>query len=321
MGRSEVMRSRVEKVSPSLARRWIEASEDVRQRTVVRRRVEKLAHAINSGQWRVTHQGIALTEDGVVLDGQHRLHAIIAADETVDVLVVRGVDPEVFGVLDTGASRTPADSLKIAGYKDTNVLAAMVRTILVYDAVAGTTAGDWSTVDRQVTTADILEWLDDPDRVEAAYAAMGRGRRVAGAVARHGATTPISAANLIVDLYPTDIGPATIAEFNERLIDGVLLGPRSPILAFRRWLVAETGYVNLPHSVRRPTTVGVFLKAINDYAIGHERSLAIFRFGRELMPLPIPPGSIEAYARDREAEAEARELADEEGAAAAAVGS
>lgn len=301
------MQAGIEKVTPEMARQWLDESEGTRQRGVRKNRVAKLVHAIQSGQWRVTHQGIAIDVDGVVIDGQHRLHAIAQAGEPVEVLVWRDVDPHTFEVIDTGASRTPSDSLKIAGFTDTNVLAAVVRTMLIYEQVVGTTGVEWLTLDRQVTTADILAYLDDPDRKDAAYASIKAGRMLAGAVSRHGATTPLSAANMIVRTFPTDIGPDTLAEFNARLADGVMLAPRSPILALRRWLVSDTGYVHLSHSVRRQVTVSVALKAMNDYALGEERSLSIFRFGSEIIPGPLPIGSRDKASKAREAELAAQD--------------
>jgi len=301
------MRAKIEKVSPSLARKWLDKSESINQRGVRKARVEKLTHAILSGQWQVTHQGIALSPDGEVLDGQHRLLAIIASGETVEVMVMRDVPGEVFHSIDTGASRSPADSLKIAGYSDTNVLAAMVRTVLVYEQLVGSTGGEWSTLDRQVTTADILEYLEDEDRQAAAYAALKAGRMIAGAISRFGATTPIGSVNLILRTFPTDIGPSTVEEFNARLCDGVMLPARSPILALRRWLVSDTGYVHVPGAIRRPVTVAVYLKAINDYALRLERSLSIFRYGTEIIPHPLPVGRLEEYQREVEEALEVQE--------------
>lgn len=304
------MRARVEKISPDLARKWLEVSEGERQRGVRRNRVEKLAHAITAGQWQVTHQGIALSPDGIVLDGQHRLHAIILADTTVEMLVMRQVSPDVFHSIDTGASRTPSDTLKIAGHTNTNILAAVVRTILVYEQVVGTQASDWQTLDRQVTSTDILEYLEDHDRREAAYAALANGRMVAQAVSRFGATTPLSAANLIMRTFPTDIGPDALSEFNARLIDGVMLPARSPVLALRRWLVSDTGYVKLTSTTRRPSAVSCYIKAINDYALGVERALSIFRFGQELIPAPLPKGGRNKFLKAKEKELTDREAVD-----------
>lgn len=296
------MRARVETITPQLARKWLDKSATIRQRGVRKNRVEKLTHAILAGQWQITHQGIALSPDGEVLDGQHRLLAIIAADQAVQMMVMRNVPHEVFESIDTGASRSPSDSLKIAGFTNTNILAAMIRTVLVYEQVVGTAGGEWLTLERQVTTADILNYLDDQDNKDAAYAALKSGHSIAQAVSRFGATTPLASANLILRTHPTDVGPATLAEFNARLCDGVMLAKNSPILALRRWLVSDTGYVNLSSGARRPVAISIVLKAINDYALGVDRSLSIFRFGTELIPAPLPPGARDKFEKTREAQ-------------------
>lgn len=299
------MRARVEKVSPSLARKWLDKSATIRQRGVRKNRVDKLAHAIESGQWQITHQGIALSPEGEVLDGQHRLLAIIQADETVQVLVTRDVPYDVFHSIDTGASRTPSDSLKIAGFTDTNVVASMIRNVLVYEKVVGTNGSEWHTHERRVTTTDILGYLEEPENKEAAYAALKAGRSIASAVSRFGAATPLSAANLILRTFPTDVGPSALAEFNARLCDGVMLQKNSPILALRRWLVSDTGYMNLSSGNRRPVAISVVIKAVNDYAMGVDRSLTIFRFGTELIPRPLAPGAIAAASQESERQLEA----------------
>ena len=51
----------------------------------------------------------------------------------------------------------------------------------------------------------------------------------------------------------------------------------------------------------------MFLKAINDYALGMERSLSIFRFGTEPIPRPLPIGAMEKHQRETEAALEAQE--------------
>lgn len=301
------MRSRVENVTPAMARRWIEASEEIRQRSIRPTRVHKLEHAIRSGQWLTTHQGIALDPEGRILDGQHRLRAIVAADHAVRILVARDVDPAAFGVIDTGLSRSPADTLRIAGHSNAVILAAMVRAVIAYDQVVGERGSVWAEHDKAITSADILEYLEDPEMARTAAAAIETGTRVGRAVSRYGAATPLAAAFHILMTRPTDVTPTVRAEFAERLVDGANLGTRSPILVLRRWLVADTGYVTLTHSVRRISTVAITIKAVNDYALGHERSVYAFKANVETVPAPIPPGAIRASMIEREAELEAAE--------------
>ena len=87
-----------------------------------------VAEAMRRGEWLVTHQGIAFDVNGVLVDVQHRLAAIIEADRPVELTVFTEVAEGTFDVLDIGKRRTAADVLAIEGEKNSTMLAAMVRT-------------------------------------------------------------------------------------------------------------------------------------------------------------------------------------------------
>lgn len=75
-------------VTPDLAARWLEKNHP-NNRPVAWRRVEAFASDMRAGAWMLTHQGICFDGDGRLIDGQHRLHAVIGAKMTVRMLVVR----------------------------------------------------------------------------------------------------------------------------------------------------------------------------------------------------------------------------------------
>jgi hypothetical protein len=77
--------------------------------------VQQLAGQIQRGEWQLTHQGIAFDEDGVLIDGQHRLAAIVKAGLTVRLTVAHGVRRTASTVMDTGRKRTGRDALALAG--------------------------------------------------------------------------------------------------------------------------------------------------------------------------------------------------------------
>jgi len=71
--------------------------------------VQTLASSIKRGEWQCSHQGIAISETGRLLDGQHRLHAIVVANSPVEILVVKGLPDETQKVMDYGIKRTLSD--------------------------------------------------------------------------------------------------------------------------------------------------------------------------------------------------------------------
>jgi hypothetical protein len=65
----------------------------------------------------------------ILLDGQHRLEAIVQSGIAVEILVVRGLEPETQATMDTGRKRTGADWFRIQGESEYNNLAAMISGI------------------------------------------------------------------------------------------------------------------------------------------------------------------------------------------------
>jgi hypothetical protein len=66
---------------------------------------------MTSGHWRQTHQGIAFDEKGKLIDGQHRLAAIMMANKTISMPVTFDVpnNNDQFTIIDRGLPRTLSD--------------------------------------------------------------------------------------------------------------------------------------------------------------------------------------------------------------------
>lgn len=145
------MKSVLIEITPSQAAALL-AKNTPLNRKVRKTHVEALTGAIRRGEWRVTHQGIALAPDGSLLDGQHRLHAIIAAGIPVTMLVSFDVPADSFAVMD-GESVPRSVSDRIHASKDS---VAVARLALLAMGV----------VERGRVTADqiagALEWLRAP---------------------------------------------------------------------------------------------------------------------------------------------------------------
>jgi hypothetical protein len=94
-------------VTPDVAREWLEANSQ--NRTIRTTHVAALARDITDERWKITHQGIAFSTSGRLIDGQHRLNAIIEADKPAVLTVFIGLNDDMFGALDRGKSRSARD--------------------------------------------------------------------------------------------------------------------------------------------------------------------------------------------------------------------
>lgn len=114
----------VEVVTPHVATEMLTHNRN--NRRLVETMVEKLAGALERGEWEFNAETIKFDEDGTLIDGQHRLGAIARAGVPAPVLVVRGLSPVARETVDIGRTRRLADHLALRG-------------VMNYTQVAGTT--------------------------------------------------------------------------------------------------------------------------------------------------------------------------------------
>src|ERR1051325_30314 len=133
--------------TPDQARAWLE--KPAKNRKISQRRVGLYAAAMKRGDWMLTNQGIAIDEFGMLIDGQHRLNAVIEADVPVELLVIRATPNRSQLVLDQGLKRSPHDQVGLReGWEVTPMHIAVAKCIVM--SVGGPGSGI-----RKDTTADI----------------------------------------------------------------------------------------------------------------------------------------------------------------------
>lgn len=99
----------IEQVTPEVARAWLERNTGNRSASMAH--VAKLEKTIREGGWKMTGDPIRFSKGGSLLDGQHRLHAILQSGIAVTCVVMRGFDESIFDVLDSGKGRQKSDVL------------------------------------------------------------------------------------------------------------------------------------------------------------------------------------------------------------------
>lgn len=166
----------MERYTPKLAREILDAN-NTDNRPLSQGRIEKYAADMTSGRWS-THTGetVKFAHSGRLLDGQHRLTALILANITMEFLTVRGLDEEIFTKIDIGKNRNGKDVLAI-DYHLNPTVAAMVATAInmaityeIPGAVPGAMSNNNLTSTRLMSGNDTLIAYarKNPDVIEAA---------------------------------------------------------------------------------------------------------------------------------------------------------
>lgn len=147
------METKTVAITPEMAREWL-THNMAGNRPVLKGTVHSYARQMRNGSWNLTHQGIAFDENGELIDGQHRLNAIVEANIPVTMNVTTGVrreKGEVF-TIDMGRKRTYANVVQMSGMEDPVYKGAgcYVSAYIRYKLPGG----------RKADPAEIIDYID-----------------------------------------------------------------------------------------------------------------------------------------------------------------
>lgn len=220
-------------ITPELAKKWL--AQNTHNRNLRERVVNGYAADMRDGNWVEDGQSIRFAKGDVVLlddphlagsallDGQHRLSAIVKADTTVRMLIVSNLPDTTQETMDTGAKRSLGDVLKLRGEERYVPLAAVLMRVYLWD-VQGQRRS--MKADRaRPTHRQLLAFLEEHPELRRAAEI---GSRVRGAV-----SISASTGGLCHWLF-NRIDKSDCAFFFARLTDGAGLETDDPIYALRR---------------------------------------------------------------------------------------
>ncbi len=104
------------------------SNRDIRPGRVTKYRTDMLA-----GHWTLNGQAIIIDKNGALIDGRHRLTAIIGTDAAIQTLLVVGVEPDAMTTIDQALPRTAGDYLGIKGEANPRTAASIARLRLAYE--------------------------------------------------------------------------------------------------------------------------------------------------------------------------------------------
>lgn len=122
------MQVQIEKINKEKALEYLKAN--TKNRPQIRANIDFVKEELLNNRFLFNGQSITFDWNGVLQDGQHRLLAISELDVEVEILVVRGVSPEAFKTIDTGAKRTAKDVLGINKVPYAVALSSAINRIL-----------------------------------------------------------------------------------------------------------------------------------------------------------------------------------------------
>lgn len=233
-------------INPKLAEAWLERNK---KPGIVRR----YAGDMKRGRWKLTGDTIKFDWNGVLIDGQHRLLAIIESSVSVRSDVRFGLDPEVFVNIDTQARRIAADSLAIRGEIHTKILASAIGNIILYKR------GHFASIGRMSFTNDeIIDFLDQNPTIRDSVPFGLRASRVL-----------IASVGIACHYLASQIYKEKAEYFWQRLTDGIGLDASDPIYLLRERLIADrTGGTKYRRLLRSVELTALTIKAFNAFISG-----------------------------------------------------
>lgn len=124
------MKPRIITIQPKLAEQMLK--KNTRNRKVSQPNVSRLAKAMKEGNWKVNGDMIRISSSGNVVDGQHRLLAVVASGVTIQTWAMFDVPEDIFDTIDVGKRRSAADTLSCLGEKDAHHVAAVLTLLERY---------------------------------------------------------------------------------------------------------------------------------------------------------------------------------------------
>jgi hypothetical protein len=118
-------------ITPEVAKQWLQRKN--LNRSIKLAQLNRIKRAIETSRWEINGETIIFDHEGRLLEGQHRLQAIVDTDKTVWTLLVRGINRERFKTMGQGSKRSAGDILGIQGVKNATNIAAALRWIYRYE--------------------------------------------------------------------------------------------------------------------------------------------------------------------------------------------
>ncbi len=102
---SKVVRSDVFTITPKVAEFMLNLNWP-NNRPLMDAVVDRYAAAMSHGHWKLNGESLIMSSDGNMIDGQHRLWAVVSSGAPVRTMITFGVDSNTFDTINSGRARS-----------------------------------------------------------------------------------------------------------------------------------------------------------------------------------------------------------------------
>ena len=151
------------KVTPAIAQKWLKEKNYADNRPISKSWVDYLARQMEKGLWQENGEPLIFDLDDQLLDGQHRLAAIVKSGITITFDIRRGVATESFTTIDQGRGRTAGQVFGMLGIKNSRAAASVCRLVYNWETTGAPFVGRrispdeinlvWEVYEQEITSA------------------------------------------------------------------------------------------------------------------------------------------------------------------------
>lgn len=269
---------RIQTVTPGMAKNWLEGNVD--NRKLRETRAVYLGGVIARGEWELTGDAIVFDTEGVLINGQHRLTAIVIANLPVEILVLKGVPSKAQEVMDQGLPRSLGDQLHRRGVPYWGWLSSALTWVAQLEYNEATGNVHYPTSDYRPSTRQLLHMFEEnTDLVDDCRAVAGLLKKVK---VRPGPAVALYHRFKQIDAEECDL-------FFDQWEKGVGLAEDSSVWKLREWCLEDARTRGI--SGRAPTyrMVALTIKAWNLYRDATPVRALTWKYGPITKePWPVP---------------------------------
>jgi len=272
---------RVIAITPEQAKKMLEKNKI--NRKLSRKKVLQYIAEMLKNNWLFTGDPISFDSNGNLINGQHRLQAIVESGKPQLLLVIVNLDTECFKVLDTGKARNGGDVLHIAGYKYDHILSSVIKKIIMWNR-GFTHVISSGTISNVVAAGAGSNTVTNTDIIEFARQNKDRLYKIINTITSTYKSRLIGNSDLCFAYWLfSKINDHDADVFIKQIVIGTDLNQYSPSYLFRERMIRNQAS---KEKLSSKMILALLIKAWNKYRL--KEVVKILRWGSKNEPFPEP---------------------------------